>query len=151
MTFIRRCVRVGLLRHTRHSAERSLERGLSNRQLKQALLQGEMIEREPGVAQRCQATQYQVNTMPTMRENARRCDFSDGLLAPREIDVELTIRGRRHVFAGVEAEVCEQCGMECVDDATAEHVDEALLGRVLPKPAKYLRVPVYDLGSRTST
>lgn len=45
--FIRRCVLSGKLRHTRHSAEVRLERGVSNRAMKQALMEGTIIEREP--------------------------------------------------------------------------------------------------------
>jgi hypothetical protein len=45
--FIRQCVQQRKLRHTRHSAEARLERGLSNQDIKGALLSGEIIEREP--------------------------------------------------------------------------------------------------------
>ncbi|MBI3923736.1 MAG: type II toxin-antitoxin system MqsA family antitoxin [Armatimonadetes bacterium] len=79
------------------------------------------------------------------RKGIRNCDFCGGILRERRVDLEMKVKGRFRVFADTPAEVCEQCAMEYLSDATVERIDKAFFGRRLPKPVKYLRVPVYQL------
>lgn len=78
----------------------------------------------------------------------RQCDFCRGTLVAKVVDLEMRVKGRLRVFAHTPAEVCEQCGMEYLSDATVEGIDGAFLNRDSPKPVKYLRVPVYEIADR---
>ena len=78
---------------------------------------------------------------------SRQCDFCGGFVETKQVDLEMKVEGRLRVFANTPADVCSQCGMEYLSDATADSIDEAFLGDRFPKPVKYMRVPVYQLSN----
>ena len=71
-----------------------------------------------------------------------RCEYCNGPIREKRVDLSRKVRGRFVVIRNVPAGVCLKCGTRYYAANVLKTIEETVRGR--RKPARQLRVPVYS-------